>query len=292
LYTIERIHIWTAIIRNSRSVFKNYLTVLSKYAVYKRLDPRKPIRVKCVAGGERELSAGEIHRLLLGLRTGSVVEYYCEDNTVELCNGSRVLLAEMFKTDPEAPLHGWKYNSKGFWELNGVKMKHVTTTVIEVFNKRYYDLLKHVEGRDAVDIGAGVGDSTVYLALRGARRVIALEPEETYYAELVENIELNGVKDRVIALNEYAGSHTLAEITTKYGVEDGVLKMDCEGCEHAVLDGAPNSVLERFKEIVIEYHGSPSPLVKKLADAGFRATVMPPWTVMNGLPIGFIRAER
>ena len=50
MYTIERIHIWTAIIRNSRSVFKNYLTVLSKYAVYKRLDPRKPIKKLADAG--------------------------------------------------------------------------------------------------------------------------------------------------------------------------------------------------------------------------------------------------
>jgi len=128
--------------------------------------------------------------------------------------------------------------------------------------------------------------------LRGARRVIALEPEETYYGELVENVELNGVEDRVIALNECAHAFTLTEITVKYEVEEGVLKIDCEGCEYVVLAGALVETLRRFKEIVVEYHGSPRPLVKKLVEAGFKVTVMSPWTTMNGLPVGFIHAEK
>jgi hypothetical protein len=288
----KRLHVWIEIFQSSKSVFKNHLTTLLKYTAYKRLDPRKTIRVKCVTGGERVLTVSEIYRLLLGLRTGSIVGYYCGDNAVVLCNGSRAPLSELLKVDIEAPLHGWKYDDRGFWELNGVKMKHVTTTVIEVFNKRYYDLLKHVEGRDVIDIGAGVGDSTVYFALRGAKRVIALEPEETYYGELVENVELNGVKDRVIALNEHAHACTLTEITVKYGVEEGALKIDCEGCEYAVLAGASAETLRRFKEILVEYHGSPRPLVEKLVKAGFKVTVMSPWTTMNGSPVGFIHAER
>jgi hypothetical protein len=82
-------------------------------------------------------------------------------------------------------------------------------------------------------------------------------------------------------------------LTVRYGIADeGVLKIDCEGCEYAVFAGAPISVLKMFKEIVIEYHGSPRSLVKKLVAAGFRVTVMPPWTVMDGLPVGFIHAER
>jgi hypothetical protein len=284
----KRLHIWIEIFQSSKRVFKNNLTMLLKYTAYKRLTPRKTIRVKCVTGGERALTVSEIYRLLLGLRTGSIVGYYCGDNTVELCSGSRAKLSEMFKVDIEAPLYGWKYNSEGFWELNGVKMKRVTTTVIEVFNKRYYDCLRHVEGRDVIDIGAGVGDSAVYFALRGAKRVIALEPVEEYYSELIENIELNGVKDRVIALKEYAGENTLVELTEKYKISKGVLKIDCEGCEYAVLAGTPIEVLRRFKEAVIEYHGSPRPLVEKLVKAGFKATVMTPWTTMNNKPVGFI----
>lgn len=288
----KKLHTYTAIFHSSRRVFENHLTVLLKYAVYKRLALHKTVRVKCVAGGERELTASEIHRLLLGLRTGSITGYYCGDNTVELRSGSKAPLSEMFNVDIEAPLHGWRYDSRGFWELNGVKMKHVTTTVIEVFNKRFYDLLKHVEGRDVVDIGAGVGDSTVYFALRGARRVIAVEPARECYDELVENVKLNSVEGRVIALNEYACKHTLAELTGKYGINEGVLKVDCEGCEYEVIAEAPIEALEKFKEAVIEYHESPRPLVEKLAEADFKVTTMPPWTVINNKPVGFIHAER
>jgi hypothetical protein len=279
------------IFRLSRRVFKNYLTVLLAYSVYKRLSLCRTIRVECNSGVARSLTTREIHRLLLCLRIGCILGYFCEDNTVELCSGSRAPLAEMFRVDIEAPLHGWRYGG-GFWELGGVRMKRVTTTVIEVFNKRYYDRLKHVEGRDVVDIGAGVGDSTVYFALRGARRVIALEPVEEYYDELIENIKLNNVESRVIALNEYASANTLVKLTGEYGINEGVLKIDCEGCEYAVLGGTPIETLKRFKEVMIEYHGSPRPLVKKLVEAGFRVTVMPPWTIMNNLPVGFIHAER
>lgn len=284
----KRLRVWIAIFQLSGRIFENYLAVLLEYSVYRRLPPRRAIRVKCRSDGVRSLTPGELHRLLLGLRIGSIAGYHCEDDTIVLCNGSKAPLSEMFKVDIEAPLYGWKYNSEGFWELNGVKMKRVTTTVIEVFNKRYYDCLRHVEGRDVVDIGAGVGDSAVYFALRGAKRVIALEPVEEYYSELIENIELNGVKDRVIALKEYAGENTLVELTEKYKISKGVLKIDCEGCEYAVLAGTPIEVLRRFKEAVIEYHGSPRPLVEKLVKAGFKATVMTPWTTMNNKPVGFI----
>jgi hypothetical protein len=86
--------------------------------------------------------------------------------------------------------------------------------------------------------------------------------------------------------------NTLVKLTGEYGINEGVLKIDCEGCEYAVLGGTPIETLKRFKEVMIEYHGSPRPLVKKLVEAGFRVTVMPPWTIMNNLPVGFIHAER
>jgi hypothetical protein len=288
----SRLRTYIGVFHASRRVFENYLVVLLEYFVYRRLFPQRTIGVKCRSGGMRSLTPSEVHKLLLGLRIGSIVRYCCKNNTVVLCNNTKAPLPEILKIDLEAPPYDWRYNSKGFWELNGVKMKHVTATVIEVFNKRYYDRLKHVEGRTVVDVGAGVGDSTVYFALRGARRVIALEPIKEYYRELLENIKLNNVEDRVIALNEWAGADTLAVLTNRYGIADeGVLKIDCEGCEYTVLTETPINILKRFKEILIEYHGSPKPLARKLIEAGFKVTVEPPWTTMNNQPVGFIHAE-
>jgi hypothetical protein len=287
----SRLRTYIGVFHASRRVFENHLAVLLEYFTYKRLSPQRTIRVKCRSGDARPLAPSEIHKLLLGLRTGVVAGYCCKDNTVVLYNNTKAPLPEILKIDLEAPLYGWRYNSKGFWELNEVKMKHVTTTVIEVFNKRYYDRLKHVEGRTVVDIGAGVGDSTVYFALRGAGRVIALEPIEEYYRELVENIKLNNIEDRVIVLNECAGTDTLATLTNRYDINEGVLKIDCEGCEYTVLAETPINILKKFKEILIEYHGSPKPLARKLIKAGFKVTVEPPWTTMNNQPVGFIYAE-
>lgn len=160
----KRSYVWATIFRSSRRAFKNYPAVLMEYFVCRRILPWRAIRVECRSGGTRSLTPDELHKLLVGLRIGSVAGYNCEDNTVVLCNSTRAPLPEMLRIDLEAPLYGWRYNSMGFWELNGVRMKHVTSTVIEVFNKRYYDRLRHVEGRTVIDVGAGVGDSTVYFA--------------------------------------------------------------------------------------------------------------------------------
>ncbi len=49
---------------------------------------------------------------------------------------------------------------------------------------------------------------------------------------------------------------TLAEILTLTGVRElDLLKMDCEGCEHSAIGGAPTEVLQRIRFIVGEYHG-------------------------------------
>jgi hypothetical protein len=291
LHVLKRLHTWMTILRLSKNIFKNYPAVLLEYFVYKRFFPRRTIGVKCYNGNESLLTPRELHRLLLGLRIGSIVGYSCEGSTVELHSGSRAPLAEMLEIDIEAPLYGWKYNSGGFWKLGGIKMRHVTTTVIEVFNKRQYSCL-NVEGRDVVDIGAGIGDSSVYFALCGARLVIALEPDAKAYREMLENIRLNHVEDKVIPLNTPAGEGTLRELIEKYGLNGAVLKIDCEGCEYNVVCSADTNTLRRFSEAVIEYHGSPVPLARMLHKAGFKVIVKKPWIIMRDKPIGFIYSYR
>jgi ribosomal protein L11 methylase PrmA len=51
---------------------------------------------------------------------------------------------------------------------------------IDVFLKQEYQFLP-VKDRTVIDIGANVGDSSIYFALRGADKVIALEPLPTSY---------------------------------------------------------------------------------------------------------------
>jgi FkbM family methyltransferase len=115
---------------------------------------------------------------------------------------------------------------------------------------------------------------------------------------MIENIKLNNLQNKVIPINAGLASKqgklcidegigiehtwhsyhglgfrecqrsvpaiTLKELVTKYNLNDAVLKMDCEGCEHdAVLNSYED--LLRFKEIIFEYHGNPIKLLLKLS---------------------------
>ena len=142
----------------------------------------------------------------------------------------------------------------------------------------------NVNDRVVVDVGAFVGDSAIYFALKGAKRVIAIEPHPGAYAEMLENIRLNNLEGVIVPLNaglagkpgrirvggvseEETGqvyhrpsevgevdAITLGEIVEKYGIGEGaVLKMDCEGCEYDVILNDYEHV-RLFDEILFEYH--------------------------------------
>ncbi|MGC9108154.1 MAG: FkbM family methyltransferase [Infirmifilum sp.] len=68
----------------------------------------------------------------------------------------------------------------------------------------YNDL--DVKDHVVVDIGAGIGDTVIYFALRGARKVIALEPYPALYSIALRNIEANNVGNRVQLLNAGLGN--------------------------------------------------------------------------------------
>jgi len=166
-------------------------------------------------------------------------------------------------------------------------------TIVEIFDEEVYKALNCKE-RDVVDIGAYIGDSAVYFALKGARRVIAVEPHPNAFREMLDNIKLNNLENVVVPLNVGLTSKpgkicienvdikitamtyhrsgecdvmvpaiTLADVVSKYGVNhDAILKMDCEGCEFDVILNDYEHV-RVFKEVVLEYHTS-SELLSKL----------------------------
>ncbi len=138
-----------------------------------------------------------------------------------------------------------------------------------------------VGGRTVVDVGAGVGDTAILFALRGARRVVALEPYPSLYGEALINIRANGVEDKVALINAGLGSfdgevcaslnnvngymifkpsnecgarvrmYTLSSLIKEFNIEDGsILKMDCEGCEFDVVLNDYDHV-KLFKEVVL-----------------------------------------
>jgi FkbM family methyltransferase len=158
----------------------------------------------------------------------------------------------------------------------------------------------HVSGKTVIDIGASIGDTAILYALRDAEKIIAYEPFPSTYASLLKNIESNGFSGKIIPKREAAGkselllledngserssavaqssenggiktkSCSLGEIITDNGLKSGcAMKIDCEGCEFELLRGATNKELAVFDEIIMEIHGNPEPVEKKLREAGF-----------------------
>jgi FkbM family methyltransferase len=181
--------------------------------------------------------------------------------------------------------------------------------LIDIFIRNSYDKLP-VEGKTIIDIGANIGDSAVYFALRGAKRIIAVEPYPKNYEIAKRNIEMNSLSN-VVKLVLAACSNDTGYITidpayesnassyltgdSQYGMEvprlsietilhqndvppdeSIVLKVDCEGCEYDFLLSMLDKTLRRFSHIQIEYHHGYKNLEEKLLRSGFRVFVSRP----------------
>jgi len=218
---------------------------------------------------------------------------------------------EGFKFLYEASKRGWKYKD-GIIEKEGVFFKYVSQSVFEIFDGHAYDNID-VYGRDVVDIGANVGDSSIYFALKGARKVVGVEPLPNVYARAIENVKLNHLEGKIFLINAALGSKsgkikvpcntltfasdgfstlrtngecevpivTLSEVM-KQITEPYLLKMDCEGCEFDVILNDYEHV-KMFEKLIIEHHAKftgieYTKLVDKLSkDFHCELTSLAPW---------------
>lgn len=136
------------------------------------------------------------------------------------------------------------------------------------------------------DIGANVGSYTVLASGAAGARTVAIEPVPSAFGDLVNNIRLNGLGDRVTLLNiglshEPGTLHFSTSRDTMNSVlvegEGGeaaavavkplddlvgagvpfAVKIDVEGYEYAVLQGAKQTLADpALQVIVIEMNGS------------------------------------
>jgi len=190
---------------------------------------------------------------------------------------------------------GWLYY-ENYWEKNNVKFRHFYGPIYEVFEGEDYKFL-NVKDKNVLDIGAFVGDSSIYFILKGAKRVYAIEPHPDAYNEIIENIKLNNMEDKIIPINmginyekdyifiniknlarvaaSFFNSNNkgikipagkLSDIIEKYNIDAQILKMDCEGCEYDIILKDYDTIKE-FDEIGFEYHAYNTKIpVSKLLD--------------------------
>lgn len=184
----------------------------------------------------------------------------------------------------EASKRGWNYKDGIVEKKDGsVRFKYVSHSVFEIFDENAYGNID-VSGKEVVDIGANVGDSSIYFALKGAKKVVGIEPLPNVYEEALENVRLNQLEGKIVLINAALGSKrgklkvpcdmntfssdgfsilkfggecevpkiTLNEVLKQID-EPYLLKMDCEGCEYDVILNDYEHV-RKFNKLIIEHH--------------------------------------
>ncbi|HIH50326.1 MAG: FkbM family methyltransferase [Candidatus Micrarchaeaceae archaeon] len=192
------------------------------------------------------------------------------------------------------------YSGRELKLLYGTKkerIRAILTLIGEFLDEAHADL--DVKGRDVVDIGAYIGDTPIYFALKGARHVYAFEPYPYSYDMARRNVSANYLNRKVTMINAGCGSKKgsitiksdegnlagsamrksesgkririlpLSTIVADYKLDNAALKIDCEGCEYDIVLKSDKSTLRRFASILIEYHYGYPKLVRKLKDSGF-----------------------
>jgi FkbM family methyltransferase len=153
-----------------------------------------------------------------------------------------------------------------------------------------YGALK-VRGRTVADVGAYLGETAVLFSRRGAERIYAYEP--VFHRCTEHNLRLNGVTNA--AVEPYGLWFEEDELTVEpadagTGLAPGgykikvrplaealmradVVKMDCEGCEWALLT-TPCDVVRHVEEYVMEIHGPATPILRKMEKCGYKPRLL------------------
>jgi FkbM family methyltransferase len=209
-----------------------------------------------------------------------------------LKNGKKIIINERFEVTKN--ICGFNVLGDTLEIRNDIKLhgfRH--SDVIDVFCNEVYGKFP-VKDKVVIDVGAHIGDSSIYFALRGAKKVYAIEPLLANYELAKKNVKTNKLEE-IIDLKlgacsnksgtvKISGTGTGVSVTEDAGttvpsfnlkdicenLDSAVLKMDCEYCEYDVILNAEKITLRKFSEIIIEYHNGYKNIVHKLENSGFK----------------------
>jgi FkbM family methyltransferase len=196
--------------------------------------------------------------------------------------------------------------------------------LIEIYVDKSYGY--NPTGKNIIDIGMSNGDSSIYFAKNGAKKVVGIEPDKRSFNLAVRNIQSSKVDTIVIPLNkalalndqnvelivyedspngnsidaenmvklesekhiEVVEGITLKKVLDIFNSEPiDLLKMDCEGCEYAVLNNSNKEIFAKIKALEMEFHNGIQNLPEILKENGFTIDV----SNSDGL-VGYIRAKK
>lgn len=163
----------------------------------------------------------------------------------------------------------------------------------EIFKRKVYtpDFIKLTEVGVVIDIGAYIGDFSIYIANKYKRvKIFAYEPSPSNYLLLKKNVLINGYEDRIkcipfaidgkkqiLSLKWSEGEHvrnkkvneeitagdkeimcqaiTLKDIFIDNNLHKcDLLKIDCEGAEYNIFSNLQIEDLHSVEQVAMEYH--------------------------------------
>ncbi|TSA45664.1 FkbM family methyltransferase [bacterium] len=215
--------------------------------------------------------------------------------------------ASFFRHFPEGEINGTIatviYRSrKLFFDFGNTAPGIITEFFGKTLPYKIFSDVSKIHDSVVVDIGACSGDSPLWFAMNGAKKVYAFEPLTSYFNLCRRNIILNKLENICEAIHAAVGGKTdndffsvessrqilgmgvgingdcekdvpvitLGDIVKRFGIKEGAfLKMDCEGYEYDVISNSSTDTLKIFKNIMMEYHYGYEKLESKLKEAGF-----------------------
>ena len=79
--------------------------------------------------------------------------------------------------------------------------------IVNIFLKKNYDVFK-VKDNTVIDIGANIGDTAIFFAYNGAKRIIGVEPFHKNFEVAEKNISANKLTDTIVLIKAGCGSKT------------------------------------------------------------------------------------
>ena len=224
-----------------------------------------------------------------------------------------------------------KVNKGDYWQLDNYKLP-VDFFLSEVVYSKLglEDLNKEIfNNRDIIDAGACIGDSSIVLSDYTNKKVYAFEPGEKNFSLMEKTIELNqkhniipvkcglGDKEETLFLNENynpknIGGAYIADENIKNGeiayiipldkyikennLDVGLIKIDVEGFEQNVLNGAYETIKKCRPTLLISIYHKPddffeiAPMIKQW-NLGYKLKYVPLYTYNDFLVETMIIAE-
>jgi FkbM family methyltransferase len=199
-------------------------------------------------------------------------------------------------------------NGQVYMEIGGftflLNFPHGICELLEVFQDKCYEIFD-IKNKVVVDIGAFIGDSAIYFAGKGAKKIVAYEPNPHIFEIAKKNVQLNNLTNKIQVRQKAVSNkmgvrtfmfntvypsgssmHFKLEDTIKFQVNTipfssitqelghiGLLKLDCEGAEYEILPAAyKEGALRNVDKIVMEVHGPVEPIIDVLHRAEFKVT--------------------